>query len=69
MIDQETLQQEFFIYVPNVSVSDRSTDAHVESTLCADALPGWDEWIKIPLTEELVVYARMSSEDQSVVSC
>jgi hypothetical protein len=69
MIDQEALQQDFFIYVPGVSISAQSTDAHAEASLCADVPPGQDEWIKIPLTEELVVYARMSPEDQSVVPC
>jgi hypothetical protein len=70
MIDQEALQQDFFIYVPGVSVSAQSTDAHVESSLCANVPPGQDdEWIKIPLTGELVVYARMSPEDLSVVAC
>lgn len=70
MIDQETLQQDFFIYVPGVSVSAQSTDAPVESSLCANVPPGQDdEWVKIPLTEELVVYARMVSEDLSIVAC
>jgi hypothetical protein len=47
MIDQEALQQDFFIYVPDVSVPGQSTDAHVESSLCADVPPGQnDEWIR-----------------------
>jgi hypothetical protein len=70
MIDQEALQQDFFIYVPDVSVPGQSTDAHVESSLCADVPPGQnDEWIKIPLTEEFYVYARMLSEDRPVAVC
>jgi hypothetical protein len=70
MIDQKALQQDFFIYVPGVSVSAQCTDAHIESSLCANVPPGQDgEWIKIPLTKELVVYARMLPEDLSIVAC
>lgn len=70
MIDQETLQQDFFIYVPGVSVSAQSMGTHVESSLCANVPPGQDdEWIKIPLTEEFFVYARMLPENLSVVAC
>jgi hypothetical protein len=70
MIDQEALLQDFFIYVPDVSVPDQSTNAHVESSLCANVPPGQNNaWIKIPLTEEFYVYARVLPEDQSAVVC
>jgi hypothetical protein len=70
MIDQEALLQDFFIYVPNVSIPDQSADAHRESSLCAHVPPGQNEsWIKISLTEEFYVYARMLPEDQSAVVC
>ena len=66
-------QQDYFIYVPSVhdnkaygSIEVENRNTHGKLSLPAKG----DEWIKIPLAGQVIVYARMpeSEEIQSVVA-
>lgn len=56
MKDQEALQRDFFIYVPE---KDALQVEEVAMGGRADLPPGLEDWVKIPVSGQLVVYAHI----------
>ncbi len=61
--------KEFFIYVPTTNAVETLTQATIANceetaTSVEEKADLYDTWVKIPLTEQLVVYARLVKDPQ-----
>ncbi|MBE3560155.1 MAG: hypothetical protein IMW89_13170 [Ktedonobacteraceae bacterium] len=73
MRDQEALEHDFFIYVPSQHDTEPELPAYATESggavkgERADLPPGYEDWVKISVTGELVVYARVLDEEEQIV--
>ncbi|MBV9231434.1 MAG: hypothetical protein JOZ18_19150 [Chloroflexi bacterium] len=67
MCIQETFEQDFFIYVPAMQelVRPVHTTSAEYGEASADLPPGEEDWVRISLTGQVVVYARLRGEEKA----